>query len=228
MTGRARPAAGFTLLEVILALAVSALIMAVVGPALIGTVRAQRQARTLLEPLAAEQVALSTLRDDLMTVPALTGTVIQNFTVVAAPVDRFTANTLQFLSNGPPPLHPSLAVRAPDLGQATITWACQPAADGHGMALTRSRQANLLAVDAPPAVPSEIMLDHLAVLTVECLVVTTWSPTFDSSLHGDLLPTALRVTYAYVTGDDDQPGPLHVVIIDLPQVELDPSKAATS
>ena len=224
-TGNAR---GFTLLEVILALAVSALIMAVVGPALIGTVRAQRQARALLEPLAAEQVALAVLRDDLLTVPAPTGSVIQGFTVVSAPVDSFSADTLQFLNDGPPPLHPSLAVRAPDPGQATITWSCQASADGHGMAWTRSRQANLLAVDTPPAVPAEVMLDHLAVLTVECLVVPTWSATYDSTDHNNGLPTALRITYAYVTGADDQPGPLHVVIIDLPQVELDASKAATS
>ncbi|MBA3938765.1 MAG: type II secretion system protein [Planctomycetes bacterium] len=224
---RIRNVRGFTLLEVILALAVSALIMAVVGPALIGTVRAQRQARALLEPLAAEQVALAVLRDDLLSVPAPTGSVIQGFTVVSAPVDSFAADTLQFLNNGAPPLHPSLAVRAADLGQATITWSCQASADGHGMAWTRSRQANLLAVDTAPAVPAEVMLDHLALLTVESLVGTAWSPTFDSTQHADCLPLALRITYAYADADG-KPGPLHEVIIDLPQVGLDPSKAATS
>ena len=58
--------AAFSLLEVILALAIVALVLAAITPALIGALRAQRQAARILEPLVHEQLALSMLRDDLM------------------------------------------------------------------------------------------------------------------------------------------------------------------
>ena len=44
------PRTAFSLLEVILALAIVALVLAAIAPALIGTLRAERQARRVLEP----------------------------------------------------------------------------------------------------------------------------------------------------------------------------------
>lgn len=215
------PRHAFSLLEVILALIIAALVMAAIGPALVGTLRAQRQVRTVLEPLAAEQAALALLRDDLLTAPRPNGSVTQPFTLTTTQVEGRRADTLVFTSNGAPPLHPSVVQRVPELGQAVITWALTSSEDGRGLAWIRSRQPHLLATGARPNPVPEIMVEHLAELVVETLVAGTWATTFDSSQRDDVLPLAVRISFAYVN-EKGEPGPRRVVVIDLPQVALDP------
>ena len=145
----------FSLLEVILALIIASLVMAAIGPALVGTLRAERQVRTLLEPLAAEQSTLAILRDDLLATPQPNGSVTQPFTAVTSQVGGHRGDILTFTTNGAPALHPTVALRPPELGQATITWALRTADDGRGLAWTRLRQANLLATGVSPVPVAE-------------------------------------------------------------------------
>ncbi len=214
---------GFSLLEVILSLTVVALIMAAVGPALVGALRAQRQAHGILDPLANEQAALAQLREDLAAAPRPNGSLGIACTVATAQVKSWRGDTLSFLTNGAPPLHPTVAVRAPEAGQAVITWAAQEAADGRGLSWTRSRQANVFATGTPPDPVPEVMLDHLASLTVEVLSNGAWLAAFSSADQAGCLPPALRVTFSYLLADDSA-GPVHVVIFDLPQMALDPTQ----
>ena len=216
--------AGFSLLEVLLALIIVALVMAAIGPALVGALRAQRQVRTVLEPLAAEQAAIAVLRDDLLGAPKPDGTLCQPFTVVAGQVESFSAATLQVTTDGAPPLHPRLATRAPEVGQAVVTWAAQKSADGNGLAWTRSRQPHLLATGTAPTPVAEVLLDHLALITIEAWTAGAFSTAYDSSQLDSVLPLAVRVTWAYADSDG-QPGPRHVAVLDLPQVALDPVQA---
>lgn len=211
----------FSLLEVILALIIAALVMAAIGPALVGTLHAQRQVRRVLEPLAAEQAALAMLRDDLLTAPRPNGSVTQPFTLTIAQTGGRRGDMLAFTSNGAPPMHPRVVRREPELGQAVITWALTTAEDGRGLAWTRSRQPHLLATGARPEPLPEVMVEHLAELTIETLVAGTWTTTFDSAQRDDVLPLAVRISFAYVD-EKGEPGPRRVVVIDLPQVALDP------
>lgn len=210
---------GFSLIEVILALVIAALVMAAISPALVGTLRAQRQVRTVLEPLAAEQATIAILRDDLLATPQPNGSVTQPFSVATTQVGGHRGDTLTFTTNGAPALHPSVAQRAPELGQATITWALRAADDGRGLSWTRSRQANLLATGVRPEPIAEIMFDHVTELTIETLVGTAWTTTYDSTQHDDVLPTAVRVGYSLVDAQGE-PAQHHVVVIDLPQAHL--------
>ncbi len=216
--------AGFSLLEVILALAIVALVLAAIAPALVGTMRAQRQAARVLEPLVHEQLAFSLLRDDLLSAPKPIGSVSQPFKVENDQSDGRRGDTLTVFSDAPPPLHPRVAVRAAELGQAVITWTLLQAEDGHGLAWARSRSANLLATGIAPASVEEVLLDHLAELTVETLSGTTWSRTYDSDQKGGILPLAVRVTYVLLDAQGER-GPRRQVVIDLPMVALDPSQA---
>lgn len=211
----------FSLLEVILALAIVAMVLAALAPALIGTLRAERQARRVLEPLAQEQVALALLRNDLLAAPMPNGSVAEAFTVVSASVDGRRGDTMTLFSAAAPALPPRIARRAPELGQAMITWRTQVSPDGRGLAWTRSRRANLLATGTAPVPHAEILLEHLAELTIETLSGTTWSDSYDSDDQGQVLPVAIRITYALLD-DVGEPGPKRQVVIDLPQVALDP------
>ncbi len=211
----------FSLLEVILALAIVGLVLAAIAPALIGTLRAERQARRVLEPLAQEQVAFALLRDDLLAAPLPNGSVAEAFSVVTASVVGRRGDTLTLFSAAAPPLPPRIAKRAPELGQAMITWRTQVSEDGRGLAWTRSRRANLLATGNAPEPQAEILLEHLAELTVETLSGTTWSDSYDSDDQGQVLPLAVRITYALLD-ERGEPGAKRQVVIDLPQVALDP------
>lgn len=207
---------GFTILEVILALAIVALVMAALGPALVGSLRAERQARTTLTVLAAEPAAFTQLREDLLAAPRPVGSLAQPFLVSTASVQIFTTSAL--------PLHPQLALRTAELGQAVVTWATRRADDGRGLAWTRSRRVDLLAAGITAAPLAEVVLDHLAELTVEAFADGGFLASYDSSTRNAVLPSALRVTWAQLR-EDGSHGPRRVVVIDLPQVALDPTQA---
>lgn len=221
------PAAAFTILEVLLALAIVALVMAALGPALVGSLRAERHARATLGPLVDEPAAFGRLRDDLLAAPRPTGTLAVPFTVATAMVEGRRGDTLTVFTCPPPPLHPALAARAPEVGQAEVTWAVQAAADKRGLAWTRSRRATLLATGIVADPVPEVVLDHLASLTVEAWNGSAFTTSYDSSSLDAVLPLAVRVTWRRLL-DDGSDGPLQSVVIDLPQVALDPTQSGSS
>lgn len=208
-----RPA--FTILEVLLALAIAALVMAALGPALVGSLRAERQARATLGPLVEEPAALAQLREDLLCAPRPLGSLAVPCVLAS---DSFTIFT-----NSPPPLHPGLALRSADAGQAVVTWALQASASGAGLAWTRSRRVDLLGTGITAAPLAEVMLDRLASLSLEAFANDAFTSAYDSSTNGDVLPAALRITWRRVEADG-RDGPTHVTVIDLPQVALDPTQ----
>ncbi len=212
---------GFSLLEVLLALIIAALVMAALSPALTGSLRAQRRAFEVLDPLSGEQAAFAVLRDDLLGAPRPDGTVAQPLTVAATTINGCDAATLAMTTDGPPPVHPSLAVRAAELGQSLVTWSARASDDGKGLAWIRTRQPHLLATGTPPVPPEEVMLDHLARITVETIDGDGWAAAYDSGNNDATLPTALRVRFAYLLADGTA-GPLRTVVLSLPQVALDP------
>lgn len=213
--------AGFSLLEVLLALIIAALVMAALSPALTGSLRAQRRAFEVLDPLAAEQAAFAVLRDDLLGAPRPNGTVAEPLTLAATTINGCDATTLAFTTDSPPPVHPSLAVRAAEVGQSLVTWSARASKDGTGLAWIRTRQPHLLATGTPPAPPEAVMLDRLARITVEAIDGDGWAAAYDSGNNDATLPTALRVRFAYLQADGTA-GPLRTVVLTLPQVALDP------
>jgi prepilin-type N-terminal cleavage/methylation domain-containing protein len=221
------PRSAFSLLEVVLALAIVALVLAAIAPALLGTMRAERQTRRILEPLAQEQLAFAMLRDDLLSAPLPNGSVAEAFAVTTASVDGRRGDTVTMFSVAQPALSPRIAKLDPELGQAMVTWQTQVAEDGRGLAWTRSRRANLLATGTAPAAEAEILLDHLAELTIETLSGTTWSMTYNSDDQGQVLPLAIRITYALLD-ENGEAGPKRQVVIDLPLVALDPLQSGST
>jgi prepilin-type N-terminal cleavage/methylation domain-containing protein len=220
------PERGFSLLEMLLALAVVAMVMAAIGPALVGTLRAQRQVHAVLEPLTMEQAAFAVLRDDLLAAPrpdASVETLSQPLIVTSGQAGGLRADTLQLFTNTPPSLHPNVAVRVPEVGQAVVTWTARLSEDHQGLVWTRRRQVHLLATGTAPTPIEEVMLDHLAHISIEPLVSGEFATSYDSDDAGYILPRALRISYAYLDRDGIA-GPIRVVVLDLPQVPLDPTQ----
>lgn len=217
----------FTILEVLLALAIAALVMAALGPALVGSLRAERQARATLGPLVEEPAAFSQLREDLLCAPRPLGSLAEPCTLAPVQIDGRRGGALTVFTAGPPPLHPALARRAPETGQAVVTWAVQASGAGPGLAWTRSRKADLLATGSGSAPLAEVMLDRLASLAIEGFVDGGWTTTYDSSTNGDILPSAVRITWQRLSPDGSA-GQSHVTVIALPQVALDPTQDGSS
>lgn len=213
------PRQGFSLLEVLLALIIAALVMAAIGPALVSALRTQRQLDAALDPQVGERGALGLLASDLLATPLPTGTVAQPFTLTSVAVSGGSGSQLSFLSCGAPPVHPALAVRTPDLGQALVTWSVASASDGSGLQLTRSRQTNLLATGTVPDPTVEVILDHLASCLIETYSAGVWSSTYDSSTVNAALPTAVRITWSAKLGTD-KVGDIRIEVIELPLATL--------
>lgn len=214
----------FTILEVLLALGIVALVMAALGPALVGSLRAERHARATVGPLVDEPAAVARLRDDLLAAPRPTGTLAQPFTVASAMVDGRRGDSLTLFTCNALPLHPAVATRTPEIGQAVVAWTVQASSAGRGLAWTRSQTAQLLATGTLADPAPEVVLDHLASLTVEVYADGAFVTAYDSSERDDVLPLAVRVTWRRLL-DDGSEGPAQVVVIDLPQVALDPNQS---
>jgi prepilin-type N-terminal cleavage/methylation domain-containing protein len=210
---------GFTLLEIIVALAIVALVMAVIAPAMFSAFRAEQQARRSLEPLAQTQVACDLLRTDLLALQVATGTGEVPFALGTTAVAGQAVTSLTGTIRLVPPLPPGIAVSTPDAGQAVVTWTLQAADDGRGLALTRSSQVNLLATGTVPTPIPEVVLDHLATLTLEVFSNGSFTTSYASADNGGALPAGLRLSYRLLN-DDDTPGPLRVLVFDLPAVAL--------
>ncbi len=205
----------FTLLELLLALVLSALVLAALAPALFGVIRGQRQADRILAPLAERQAAMTQLREDLHAV-LCAGTLAVPFTLAATAGDTGQRPELTCFVTTPPPLPPSWATRPPAVGQAVITWALQPARDGRSLALARSAQVHLLATGTPPDPVPDVLIDGLASAEIDVLVGGTWYATYDSGTGTDAIrPAAVRIRLHPVTG------PSQVWCFDLPQAAGD-------
>ncbi len=216
---------GFSLLEVILALIVVALIMSVLGAALISTLRLERTARKIMAPDAREAAFLAQWQDDLTSCARPVGTLTAPFVLAHAEINGHRADTLTFRTAGPAPLHPSIAVREPDAGLVEITWAPVASTDPkQGLSWVRSCQSHLLTTaDVPPAAESQVMLEGLAQCQVQALTGGVFGDDYDSDQLGAVLPQLVRLQFAYLQPDGTA-GPSRVLILPLPQAGMDPTQ----
>lgn len=209
----------FTLVEVLLALGVAALVLAALVPALTGVLRAQRRAAALVDQAAREQAALSFLADDLLAAPRPAGSLAVPFVLAPATVGGRDALALSFLAQPPPPLHPGLAARPAGAGQVRVSWALEEDPDG-GLRLVRSRQVHLLAAGIPPEPAAEPLLGRLAACTAEALADGAWVRSWDSDQRGAALPLALRLRWRPL-GPGGEAGDERIATFPLPLAALD-------
>jgi len=212
---------GFTLLEVILSLLVMALVMAAVSPALVGALRAERQAHAVLEPLAMQHVAFTMFTDDIQAAPQIAEVGGAQLTIESTNLNSREGSSLIVFRDAAPVIAPHIAKRAADAGQHLITWSVRENTSTGALEWVRQSDANVLSTSITPSTYNEVMLGNLALLRIEARDGGSWYSTFDSFINS-YFPRAIRVTYAYRLADGT-PGPSHIIVIDLPQSALTPA-----
>jgi prepilin-type N-terminal cleavage/methylation domain-containing protein len=211
----------FTLLEVILSLLVMALVMAAVSPALVGAMRAERQAHAVLEPLAMQQVAFTLFTDDVQAAPQIAEVSSAQLLLESTNFKGRQGSTLTIFRDAAPAIDPHIAQRSPDAGQHQVVWSVRENITTGALEWVRQIDANVLSTSITPQTYSEVVLGNLAQLHLEALDSGSWSESFDS-IQISYFPRALRVTYAFVMADG-KPGPSHIIVVDLPQSAFAPA-----
>ena len=213
----------FTLLETLLALSVTALVMAALAPAVATALRGERHARERLASLAQEAAAVALLRDDLLALPRPVGDGLTRAFVLAGEAD---APTLEYLADEPPALHPTLARRPAGIGQSLRRWELSAAGADGTRTLRRSADPHLLAAGAPPPAEPEDVLDRLAALEIDALdAAGGWLRTWNSDERDGVLPAALRIAWIRLNADGT-PAPRRVAVLPLTRSALDPLQQA--
>lgn len=180
---------GFTLLEVIVAMAMTAILAASLFAVLQTAYRARETAETALEPVEAVSVALGLVGRDLECALPPKG-------VLAGP---FAGNAIE-LGSGLPVLE---LYRAAPLASPLTPFRRAAGVERIALYLTalpgerlpvlvRTTTGNLLApVETEPE--PEVICRHVSGLEVLYFDGTTWLEVWDSTARGDVLPVAVRV-----------------------------------
>ncbi len=207
----------FTLVELVLALGLGALLMAIMGPALLASLRSLDAWRSLVEPGHQTRLALDMLREDLSACPRPAGLRTTAFRLE-------DGHRLSFTSLGSPALHPTVAITPAQEPQRLITWSVTETGDG----LMRLERRSTAIDDADPAsddINDDIMLDRLATCSFSVMIATQLLSGYDSDDRDARLPLAIVLRYAPARRDG-RPGQERIHHIALPQVLLDPLLAA--
>ena len=178
---------GFTLLEMMLAMAMIAVLAGSLYASLRIGFRAREHAEAALRPVRAADIALDLLGRDLQCIPPPRGILAGAFT---GQDTRDTASgrdtdSLTFFTRAM-----STADAAP--GIIGVQYALIAAGDGGDPSLVRSVTVNLLAPEQPAPL-EEVVCRHATSFNVRYFDGTAWLDTWDSTAHGDTLPLSVEI-----------------------------------
>jgi type II secretion system protein J len=181
---------GFSLLELILAMAMVAMLAITLYMSLNVAVRAKEAAGQAIEPMRTAILAADLMRQDLESVLPPNGTLTGNGTLAGPFIGSANggADTLEFCclgSDGALVNHPlSEGARRIELGLRT---------DVTPPILVRRITRNLLPTTEPD-VEEEILCRNVKSFTLSYFDGSVWQDNWDSTTLGDVLPTAMRMT----------------------------------
>jgi prepilin-type N-terminal cleavage/methylation domain-containing protein len=206
---------GFTLLELILALGMVAMLSLALYMGLTVTVRARERAISSVAPVRTALLAADLIRQDLESVlpckQLLAGPFIGTSQSGADVVDFFCLGSDVAWHAAPVPQQGLAPVQAVD-----VPWSEGPRhvvlylnTDTQPPSLVRSVTRNLLAPTQPPP-DEEILVRNVRTFTVRYFDGFDWQDSWDSTTLGDILPQAVMMTFEAVI-DDAKPGQPPVV-----------------
>lgn len=180
---------GFTLLELLLALAITALVLAAAYTTLFSLSRAQEHAARGMEQRRALRNSLDLLRRELSSVLIKAGD--QRFRFMVQDRDFYgkPASTMQYATLAPP----SEGISS-DLVRVRYQTTEE---DGGTLLLQRSSRGLFLSEEASSGYP---LLSNLEGVLVECYDGSKWGKTWDTTLTPSL-PKMIRVTITLLEGD---------------------------
>jgi type II secretion system protein J len=179
---------GFTLLELTLAMAMTAMLALSLYAALHVALRAKRVAAANMDAPRSAAVAMNLLSQDFESVLPPTGVLAGAFTAIHQPGPTGDADTIEFYSVGADrgtntdPL--SEGIRKIDLVLRT---------DVTPPVLVRQITRNLLATSQPPT-DEEVLCRNVRSISLRYFDGTVWQTDWDSTSLGDVLPSAISLT----------------------------------
>ena len=187
---------GFSLLELVLAMSMAAMLALTLYTAMNVTIRAQRSAARAVEPTRAAVVACDLLRQDFESIPPPTGILAGQFVGVHQPgASGGDADAVQFCTIG------ADAGAADDdpLSEGIRRVELLVRTDVSPPALVRRVTRNLLA-STEPLVEEEILCRNVRSFSLRYYDGYAWQESWDSTTLGDVLPIAVGITLE--VGDD--------------------------
>jgi type II secretory pathway pseudopilin PulG len=213
---RHRRSGGFTLLELILALGMVAMLTLTLYMGLTVTIRAKERAFAAVAPVRTALLAADLVRQDLESV-------LPCKQLLAGPfigTSQNDADVLDFYCLGS-----DVGWHAAPVAQQGLTplqggdvpWSEGPRhvvlylnTDTQPPSLVRSVTRNLLAPTVPPP-DEEILCRNVRSFKVRYFDGTDWQDSWDSTTLGDILPQAVEMTFEAVIDDAPKPGQQPVV-----------------
>jgi type II secretion system protein J len=189
VTQRTATTRAFTLLEMLVAIALMAIIAGSLYASLNIAFRARRSALRVTESVRRAELALDLVRQDLQAAVRPYGVLAGIF---AGTDDRDTqgrdADALVFYASVPD-LEPTQGVG--DVKK--IELACETSDDGTSQVLVRLTTANLLAPETPEP-EREVLATGVYAFNLRYFDGSEWQDSWDSSTEDDTLPVAVEVT----------------------------------
>jgi type II secretion system protein J len=207
---------GFTLVEVMLAMAVCAVVLAAINGVFFGALRLRETTNRVVDESQPAQLALGTMRSDLQSAvsPTTNGVMTGDFRVG----DITSAGLNQNVSIEMYTTTGALHENEPWGEVQRVTYGLRPPAGGagaQGQDLVRSVTRNLLATITP--VPEDQwVMGHVQNLTFDCYDGTQWRNTWDTTLSDTNLPIAVRVTIQLAGEDPSDPRAREPIVLLVP------------
>lgn len=186
MTGPHRGNSGFTLLEMLAALALAGVLAGGVYASLHIGFRARASAETSIAPARAAMLALELLRRDVTTALPPTGILAGPFIGEQGAASAEGADRLELHALVTDPVSGIPGIRK-------VEFDLVPAENGAGFLLVRRVTANLLA----PVVPEpeeEVLCRHVVSFGLHYFDGFSWLDSWHSTVQGDSAPAAVEVT----------------------------------
>jgi len=203
MSSRRPPQRGFTLLEMIVATAIMAVLAGSLYATLHVAFRARRSATTAVEKTRAADLALAFMGADLESACVPTGILAGGFLgepstgAEGQPVDGLLLHTIApggVADEG-----------VGDLRQVEFVCEENDDGDGVGLVLLRRVTTNLLAPTTPEP-DEEVLCRNVFTLALRYFDGIDWLDTWDSTMQDNQLPAAVEVTLELQYPGDAEPG----------------------
>ncbi len=193
MTNKQHHAAGFTLMELLLAMAVSAVVLSAINALFFSAVRLQATAQDAVDSGLPREQALTVVRRDLQGVmlsPSTNKVMAGDFRVgdVSSYGLNQTVNIELYTTTG------TLRELEPWAEVQRVTYRLRDSADrtSTGKELIRSVTRNLLATITPTP-DEQVLLANITTLEIECYDGMQWRNTWDTTQTDTNLPVAVRM-----------------------------------
>lgn len=226
-TGAVRRAGGFTLIELVLAVGVTAIVLLAINGVFFAAMRLRETTMNAVNEALPAQQALSTLRADLAGAmpPTTNGVFSGDFkagsvssTGLNQPVDLELYTTTGALHANEP------------WGEVQrVTYELRPSIDpsAPGKDLVRSVTRNLLAA-IPPAPDDQRLLGGVQSIEFSCYDGMQWRDAWDTTVTDTNLPTAVRVRIQMADQSRAGSAPVEIVVPVEAQIRTTPTLATSS